>query len=158
MCSGKLTWVPLNSHAALFEGPSPGVWGGLPALSMEFSLTQMTWRLPLVVAADYISRRVLMPGGALVGAVATQLFGMSGNVYIFFLSRALEGMAAAAIAPALLAHLTDITAGTRPLRARVMSYFELSLLGGLGVGGLLAAHWWDRLQNATFSMVAVVYV
>ncbi len=114
--------------------------------------------LPLGVAADYISRRVLMTGGALLGAVATQLFAMSGNVYIFFLSRALEGMAAAAIAPALLAHLTDITAGARPLRARVMSYFELSLLGGLGLGGLLAGQLWDRLQSTAFSIVAVVYL
>jgi MFS family permease len=113
---------------------------------------------PLGVAADYISRRVLITGGSLLGAVATQLFGMSGHVSIFFLSRALEGMAAAAIAPALLAHLTDITEGNRPLRARAMSYFELSLLGGLGMGGLLAAQLWDRLQSSAFSIVAVVYL
>jgi MFS family permease len=113
---------------------------------------------PLGIAADYISRRALVTGGALLGASATQLFGMSGHVSIFFLSRALEGMAAAAIAPALLANLTDITDGNRPLRARAMSYFELSLLGGLGVGGLLAARWWDRFQSTTFSLVAVIYL
>jgi len=67
-------------------------------------------------------------------------------------------MAAAAIAPALLAHLTEITEGNRPLRARAMSYFELSLLGGLGMGGLLAAQLWDRLQSSAFSIVAVVYL
>src|SRR6266851_5234851 len=114
--------------------------------------------LPLGVAADYVSRRVLVTGGALLGASATQLFGMTGQVSIFFLSRALEGMAAAAIAPALLAHLTDITDGNRPQRARVMSYFELSLLGGLGVGGLLAGQLWDRLPSTAFSLVAVVYL
>jgi MFS family permease len=113
---------------------------------------------PLGIAADYISRRALVTGGALLGASATQLLGMSGHVSIFFLSRALEGMAAAAIAPALLANLTDITDGNRPLRARAMSYFELSLLGGLGVGGLLAARWWDRFQSTTFSLVAVIYL
>jgi MFS family permease len=113
---------------------------------------------PLGVAADYISRRALMAGGALLGALATQLFGMSGHVSIFFLSRTLEGTATAAVAPALLARLTDITDGNRPLRARAMSYFELSLLGGLGVGGLLAGYLWDRLQSTAFSMVAVVYL
>jgi MFS family permease len=113
---------------------------------------------PLGVAADYMSRRVLLTGGALLGALATQLFGLSGNVTIFFLSRALEGVAAAAIAPALLARLTDITDGNRRLRARAMSYFELSLLGGLGTGGLLAGHLWERLQSAAFSLVAAVYL
>ena len=114
--------------------------------------------LPLGIAADHIPRRILISGGALLGAAATQLFGMSGQVSIFFISRSLEGMAAAAIAPALLAHLTDITAGDRALRARVMSCFELSLLGGLGLGGLLAAQLWERLQSGAFSMVAVVYL
>ena len=114
--------------------------------------------LPLGMAADHVPRRVLVSGGALLGAVATQLFGMSGQVSIFFLSRSLEGMAAAAIAPALLAHLTDVTAGDRVLRARVMSYFELSLLGGLGVGGLLAGQLWERLQGGAFSVVAAVYL
>jgi len=113
---------------------------------------------PLGIAADHIPRRFLVSGGALLGAAATQLFGMSGQVSIFFLSRSLEGIAAATIAPALLAHLTDITAADRALRARVMSFFELSLLGGLGVGGLLAGQLWERLQSGAFSMVAVVYM
>jgi MFS family permease len=127
-------------------------------LSAVSYAAELIGAFPFGVAADYISRRTLVTGGAVLGALATQLFGMSGHVSIFFLSRALEGMAAAAIAPALLARLTDITDGNRRLRARAMSYFELSLLGGLGVGGLLAAHWWDRFQSTTFSMVAVVYL
>ena len=137
--------------------PSVGVAlvGTLGAVSYTAELLSA---LPLGIAADHIPRRVLVSGGALLGAAATQLFGMSGQVSIFFLSRSLEGMAAAAIAPALLAHLTDITAGDRALRARVMSYFELSLLGGLGVGGLLAGQLWERLQSGAFSMVAGVYL
>jgi MFS family permease len=114
--------------------------------------------LPLGIAADHIPRRLLISGGALLGAAATQLFGMSGQISIFLLSRSLEGVAAAAIAPALLAHLTDITAGHRAQRARVMSYFELSLLGGLGVGGLVAGQLWERLHGGAFSAVAVVYL
>jgi MFS family permease len=127
-------------------------------LSAVAYAAELAGAFPLGVAADHISRRTLVTGGALLGALATQLFGLSGNVGIFFLSRVLEGMAAAAIAPALLARLTDITEGNRPLRARAMSYFELSLLGGLGVGGLLAGQLWDRLQSSAFSMVAVVYL
>jgi MFS family permease len=127
-------------------------------LSAVAYAAELAGAFPLGVAADYLSRRVLLTGGALLGALATQLFGLSGNVTIFFLSRALEGVAAAAIAPALLARLTDITDGNRRLRARAMSYFELSLLGGLGVGGLLAGHLWEGLQSVAFSMVAAVYL
>jgi MFS family permease len=129
--------------------------GTLSAVSYAAELIGV---FPLGIAADYVSRRGLVTGGALLGALATQLFGMSGHIPIFFLSRALEGLAAAAIAPALLSYLADVTEGDLPWRARVMSYFELSLLGGLGAGGLFAAHWWDRLQSATFSMVAVIYL
>jgi MFS family permease len=129
--------------------------GTLSAVSYA---AELAGAFPLGVAADYLSRRVLLTGGALLGGLATQLFGLSGNVAIFFFSRALEGMAAAAIAPALLARLTDITDGNRPLRARVMSYFELSLLGGLGVGGLLAGQLWDRFHSSAFTLVAGVYL
>jgi MFS family permease len=39
-----------------------------------------------------------------------------------------------------------------------MSYFELSLLAGLAVGGLLAGQLWARLENSAFGAVAVVYL
>ena len=89
--------------------------------------------------SDAMAPRTLMTGGALLGAVATQLFGMAGWVRIFFLSRAIEGLGAAAGVPPLLAHITDVTDGDPRSRARAMSYFELSLLAGLALGGLLGA-------------------
>src|SRR5260370_27310907 len=92
------------------------------------------------LASDAIAPRALMTGGALLGAIAPQLFGMSGRPSVFFLSRTVEGLSAAAVAPSLLSHLTDVTDRNHSLRARVMSYFELSLLAGLALGGLLGAH------------------
>lgn len=44
------------------------------------------------ITSDAIAPHALMTGGSLLGAVATQLFGMSGLVSIFFLSRSLEGL------------------------------------------------------------------
>jgi predicted MFS family arabinose efflux permease len=70
----------------------------------------------------------------------------------------LEGMGAAAVAPPLLAHLTDVTDDDPALRAKVMSYFELSLLAGLALGGLLAAQLWRWLGTRAFGAVAIVYV
>ncbi len=101
-----------------------------------------------------------MTGGSLLGAGATQLFGLTGlvSVSISFVSRGLEGIGAAAVAPPLLAHLTDVTDHDPGLRAKVMTYFELSLLAGLALGGLLAGQLWRWLGARAFGAVALVYV
>ena len=114
--------------------------------------------VPLGLASDAIAPRALMTGGALLGALATQLFGISSWTGIFFMSRTLEGVGAAGVAPSLLAHLTDVTDGNPSLRARVMSFFELSLLAGLALGGLIAAQMWHLLNRRAFAAVASVYV
>src|SRR5260370_24688978 len=96
--------------------------------------------VPMGLASDAIAPRGLMTGGAFLGAIATQLFGMSSQPSIFFLSRTVEGVSAAAVTPSLLSHLTDVTDRNHSLRSRVMGYFEPSLLPGLALGGLLGAH------------------
>jgi MFS family permease len=114
--------------------------------------------IPMGVIADAVTPRALMSGGALVAGFATALFGMTHDSGVFFVSRALEGLAAAAIVPALLAHLVDATADDERARARAMSYFELSLLGGLGVGGLLGSQLWGVLSSRAFVAIALLYI
>jgi len=129
--------------------------GTLGAISFA---AELIGAVPLGLASDAIAPRALMTGGALVGAVATQLFGITSRTGVFFLSRTLEGVGAAGVAPSLLAHLTDVTDGNPSLRARVMSYFELSLLAGLALGGLIAAQLWHLLSRGAFAAVAAVYI
>ena len=74
------------------------------------------------------------------------------------MSRALEGVGAAAVVPPLLAHLTDVTDGKLSLRAKAMSYFEVSLLAGLALGGLAGAQLWRWLGLHAFAAVAVLYL
>lgn len=119
---------------------------------------ELLFAIPMGMLSDAIAPRALMTGGALLGAVATQLFGMSGWVSIFFLSRAIEGLGAAAGAPPLLAHITDVTKGDAALRARAMSYFELSLLAGLALGGLIGAQLWHVFHTSAFAAVASIYL
>ena len=114
--------------------------------------------LPMGMLSDTIAPRALMTGGALLGAVATQMFGMTGWVSIFFVSRTIEGFAASAGVPPLLAHITDVTDGDSALRARAMSYFELSLLAGLALGGLIGAQLWHVFQTRAFATVASLYL
>lgn len=113
--------------------------------------------LPMGLLSDALSPRALMTGGAVIGAAAIQMFGMAGSTGIFFLSRAAEGLGAAATAP-MLAHLTDVTECNPPLRARVMSYFELSLLAGLAFGGLLGGELWRFARREAFTLLAGLYL
>ena len=120
--------------------------------------TELIASVPMGLASDAIAPRGLMTGGALLGAIATQLFGMSSRPSILFLSRTVEGLSAAAVTPSLLSHLTDVTDGNHSLRARVMSYFELSLLVGLALGGLTGAQLWHFLSVHAFGAVAAIYI
>jgi predicted MFS family arabinose efflux permease len=108
--------------------------------------------------SDAVAPRALMTTGALLGAAAMQLFGLTGRAGIFFLSRGLEGLGIATSGPALLAHLTDATDGRPALRARVMSFFELSFLAGLAIGGVAGSQLWRLLHTAAFGAVAFVYI
>jgi MFS family permease len=129
--------------------------GALAAASFG---AELLGAIPMGVLADAWAPRVLMTGGALLAALATLLFGLTRDVRMFFVSRVLEGLAAAVSVPALLAHVVDTTAGDSALRARTMTYFELSLLAGLAVGGLLGGQLWQGLGPGAFAALACVYV
>ncbi len=114
--------------------------------------------IPFGIASDAISPRWLMVGGAVIGALAVQLFAVSSHTEVFFLSRALEGIGVAAVTPPLLAYLADATSDDSALRARVMSFFELSLLAGLALGGLMGSQFWRLFNARAFSFVAIAYL
>lgn len=114
--------------------------------------------IPFGLAADAISPRWLMAGGALAGAAAVRIFAMAPHPGVFYFSRALEGVGVAAVTPPLLAHLAQSTRHSSSLRARVMSFFELSLLAGLALGGVIGSQFWARFQLRSFSLLALVYV
>src|SRR5258708_35831091 len=153
--SGVLVGLYLADLANRGAQVDAALVGTLGAMSFG---SEVLFAVPMGMLSDAMAPRALMTGGALLGAVATQMFGMSGWVGIFFLSRAIEGLGAAAGAPPLLAHITDVTERDPALRARAMSYFELSLLAGLAVGGLLGAQLWHIFHNRAFATVASVYL
>jgi MFS family permease len=134
---------------------SAGLVGTLGAVSFAAELFAS---VPMGVASDALSARRLMTAGAIGGGFATILFAVSRSPSIFFVSRLLEGASAAAIVPALLAFLTDATEGDSARRARIMSFFELTLLVGLALGGVLAAQLFRTLHAGAFAVVSVLYL
>ena len=153
--SGVLVGLYLADLANRGHAVDAALVGTLAATSFG---AELVGAIPMGIVSDVLAPRVLMTAGALLAAVSTWLFGLTQDVSVFFVSRAVEGLAAAAGVPALLAHVTDVTAGNRALRARVMSYFELSLLAGLALGGLAGSQFWHKLGVEAFTALASVYV
>ena len=153
--SGILVGLYLASLANRGSNVNAAFVGTLGAVSFG---AELLGALPMGLASDALAPRALMVCGALLGTIATQLFGLTSRPDIFFLSRSIEGVGAAATTPSLLAHLTDVTDGNHALRARVMSYFELSLLIGLALGGLAGAQLWKILNTRAFTAVAALYI
>jgi MFS family permease len=153
--SGILVGLYLANLANHGSSVNAALVGTLGAISFG---AELVGALPMGMASDTVAPRGLMTGGTILGAFATQLFGITARPGIFFLSRGIEGAGAAATTPSLLAHLTDETDGNHALRARVMSYFELSLLAGLALGGLTAAQLWRLFGRHAFTAVAVLYI
>lgn len=114
--------------------------------------------VPMGTLSDAVSPRRLMVLGALLAAPATWLMGMTLRVPVFVLSRVLEGVGAAAMTPPLLAWLVEVTERDAGLRARVMSFFELSLLCGLGLGGMVATELWKRQGAHGFVTISIAYL
>lgn len=154
--SGTLVGLYLVSlQASRIGSAGAGTAGTLGAVAYA---AELLFSIPLGVLADAWKPRRVMVAGALVGAAAAQLFGLTHNSAIFYLSRVLEGIGVAAVTPPLLAWLADRTQGDLPARARAMSFFELSLLAGLALGGVAATQLWSHFHGTAFSLVAAGYL
>lgn len=153
--SGVLIGIYLASLSGTDLRINAGLLGVLGAVSF---VAELIASIPLGMASDALSPRWLMVSGSLVGAMAVQFFALSRHEGVFFLSRALEGVGVAAVTPPLLAYLAEATTHDAPLRARVMSFFELSLLAGLALGGLVGSQFWKGFHIHAFGFVAAAYV
>lgn len=130
----------------------------LGALGVVINASELLSAIPIGILTDRIPIRAVLVGGALLGAVASQLFAFTGLIAIFYVSRALEGISNASSSPPLLVHLTDITQHDPTTRGRVMSFFQVSLLTGIALGGLVAGLLWTAIRLYAFSALAGLYL
>ncbi|MEM7802496.1 MAG: MFS transporter [Chloroflexota bacterium] len=128
-------------------------------LNLIVNVFEMLGALPFGLLIDRYSPRKIMVLGAMLGALATQMFNWGGGlIAIFFVSRMLEGLSAASVGPGLLSSLTDLTKDNPVKRSRVMSIFEVSLLIGLAAGSFVGGLLWDSVNTYGFSIMAVCYI
>jgi EmrB/QacA subfamily drug resistance transporter len=90
-------------------------------------------------AADLFGRRRIFVGGLIGFAIASAAGGIAADFPLLVISRAVQGMAAAAVAPAALSILTTSFHGT--VRTRVLGYYgataSVGFVLGLVLGGIL---------------------
>jgi MFS family permease len=128
------------------------------ALGLVANSAELFFAVPLGVAADRTSPRLVLVCGALLGALATQIYGLTDQIAVFFVARALQDLAVATGGPPLLAYLAGATADEPVRRGRVMGFYELSLLAGLALGGVVGGLLWDNLRTGGFTVLALLYL
>lgn len=167
--AGRVSWA-LAAHAVVriasgtssvlaglvLASDSGAVVAAVGALGAVAYAAELLAAIPFGVISDRQSSRPVMAGGAIAACVA-MLLATTGKLPALFAARLIEGLAAAAIVPALLAYLTATTAGRPVLRVRAMSGFELTLLAGFATGGIAAANLFAHLGAGAFAVVAIAY-
>ncbi|MGG1618971.1 MFS transporter [Paenibacillus sp. NRS-1782] len=103
----------------------------------QFLLSPMTGQL-----SDRYGRKVFIIAGVIIFAVAKLIFAIGAALWMLYVSRLLEGVAAALIVPPMMAYVADITtseerAKGNSLLAAAMSF---GFVIGPGLGGLLAGY------------------
>ena len=90
--------------------------------------------------SDKMGRKPMLVWGLVVFSLAEFVFAATSKLWLFDLSRAVDGLSAAMFVPTSMALAADIT--TRQQRAKVIGWLSAAFSGGLmlgpGLGGLLA--------------------
>ncbi|MBB1098867.1 MFS transporter [Limosilactobacillus sp. WF-MT5-A] len=90
--------------------------------------------------SDKIGRKPMLVWGLLIFAMAEFIFALAQHLWLFDLSRAIDGLSAAMFVPTSMALAADIT--SEKDRAKVIGWLSAAFSGGLilgpGLGGMLA--------------------
>ncbi|MGH3981016.1 MAG: MFS transporter [Pseudonocardiaceae bacterium] len=147
----------------------------LPSIQrdLDFSLTDLTWVVDAYLlayagflllggrAADLVGRSRLFVGGVALFSVASLACGLSVEPWQLVVSRGVQGLGAALVAPAALALITDIFPEGRQRNKALGIWGGMAGVGGAAgvmLGGLLtAAAWeWAFLINVPIGGVVLV--
>ena len=109
-------------------------------LTAMFALVQLIASPLTGKATDVFGRKIMIVSGLFIFGVSELLFAMGDTVSVLYVSRALGGLSAAFIMPAVSAFIADIT--TEETRPKAFGYMSAAISTGFiigpGVGGALA--------------------
>ncbi|MEY8442585.1 MFS transporter [Lactobacillaceae bacterium 24-114] len=112
----------------------------MAVMSSLFAFVQFIASPVIGRISDRIGRKPVLVWGLLIFAVAEFVFAMAQHLWVFDLSRAVDGLSAAMFVPTSMALAADITSVKD--RAKVIGWLSAAFSGGLilgpGIGGMLA--------------------
>lgn len=126
--------MPFIRNEYHFSAFDMGMMSSLFAL-VQFIASPIVGRI-----SDRTGRKPMLVWGLIVFGLAEFVFAATSKLWLFDLSRAVDGLSAAMLVPTSMALAADIT--TREQRAKVIGWLSAAFSGGLmlgpGLGGLLA--------------------
>lgn len=126
--------MPFIRNEYHFSAFDMGMMSSLFAL-VQFIASPIVGRM-----SDKMGRKPMLVWGLVVFSLAEFVFAATSKLWLFDLSRAVDGLSAAMFVPTSMALAADIT--TRQQRAKVIGWLSAAFSGGLmlgpGLGGLLA--------------------
>ncbi len=123
-----------------------------------FFVTELVLSPPFGSLGDRVGYHRVMQLGPIFGFVAVILTGLTTNLWLLGLTRALEGASSASSVPSILGFIAIATAGDVALRGKAAARFEAATLAGLGAGLVVAGPLWTLVGAFGFFLNAGVYV
>lgn len=135
----------------------------------SFFITEMLGSPVLGAMSDRYGRRLFILLGPIFGAIGVQITSMTVAIWLLVFTRLLEGLSTASAIPATLSYISEATTGRPNLRARIIGLFEITLVGGLVLGGVVGGYLWYyfgtpmtvlgmRLISPAFSINGLIYM
>ncbi len=124
-------------------------------IAAAFYLGTLLFSSPFGWLSDTVGRKPVMIGGMVLYAVAMFLFTRTADPYWFVLFRFMEGVGTAAVAPAAMAFVADIS--TEQTRSKAYGILISAQFGGLIVGPALAPPIYSLAGGGGAGFYAIFY-
>ncbi len=111
-------------------------------INASFFIPELLGSPFLGAMSDRHGRKLFMMLGPILGAIAVLLTSVTTAIWLLVFTRLLEGLSTASSVPSTLGYISEATVGKPKLRARVMGLFEITLVGGIAIGAVVAGYLW----------------